>query len=105
MRGEDPQQRRLAGPVGPDDPQRLAALDLQIYAAQRPQVAPVVSPGSHGPRQRLAQRVVACGADAQSKALSQVLDLDRRLAHLDRVCEDALRRAKPRGAGDEEQEQ
>ena len=72
--GEDLQQGRLAGPVAPDDPEELAAVDLEGDVAKRLE-ARVTWPAASGCRTRSLIESTRCSGIW--KRLDEVADLDR----------------------------
>ena len=80
--GEDLEQRRLAGAVSPDDPERLAFLEVERDVPESPDLlvsAPMLLPGEPlaDVRHRLAQRPVRGLELAYPVALGETLDGDR----------------------------
>ena len=63
--GEDPQQRRLAGAVGAEDRQRVAGVQREAHAAQRPHVAEAPL---HRPHLERGRRAAAAAAVSDASA-------------------------------------
>ena len=102
---QDLQQRRLASAVPSDQPEHLAALDLERDAVERPEVTVTVvrtlSGATDGARERVAQRPVRRVVLAQPVALGDVLDPDDDLCH--QIC--PRTGVRPSGSGQAEDEE